>query len=101
MFVPLTPIRCLYRAVDLYGSKVGIISGEQRFTYAEFGQRCECLAFGLKQQGIQRGERVAFLSFNTHQLLEGYFGPVLATGHCHAAECSLDPIGIDRDPESR
>ena len=37
MFVPLTPIRCLHRAVDLFGKKVGIVSGERQFTYAEFG----------------------------------------------------------------
>jgi len=78
MFVPLTPIRCLYRGMDLYGPKVGVVCGSQRFTYAQFGERCERLAFGLQKEGVKRGERVAFLSFNTHQLLEGYFGPVLA-----------------------
>jgi fatty-acyl-CoA synthase len=78
MFVPLTPIRCLYRGVDLYGPKVGVVCGSRRFTYAQFGERCERLAFGLQKEGVQPGERVAFLSFNTHQLLEGYFGPILA-----------------------
>jgi len=78
MNVRLTPIRCLYRGVDLYGKKIGIVSGDHRFTYAQFGERCERLAFGLVREGIGPGDRVAFLSFNTHQLLEGYFGPVLA-----------------------
>jgi fatty-acyl-CoA synthase len=78
MFIPLTPIRCLYRGVDLYGPKIGVISGDQRFTYAQFGERCERLAFGLRKEGVKRGARVAFLSFNTHQLLEGYYGPILA-----------------------
>ncbi len=73
MFVPLTPIRALYRAVDLYGRKVGVVSGEQRFTYAEFGERVERLAFGLRAEGVGPGDRVAYLSFNTHQLLEGYY----------------------------
>lgn len=77
MNVRLTPVRCLYRGVDLYGKKVGIVSGEQRFTYAQYGERCERLAFGLAKEGVRRGDRVAFLSFNTHQLLEGYYGPVL------------------------
>ena len=40
MNVPLTPIRCLYRGVDLYGKKTGVVSGSARFTYAEFGERC-------------------------------------------------------------
>ena len=77
MKLPLTPIRCLYRGVDLYGHKVGVVSGANRYTYAEFGERCERLAAGLRRQGIQRGDRVAFLSFNNHQLLEGYYGPPL------------------------
>ena len=74
MHVPLTPIRALYRAVDLFGRKTGVVSGERRFTYAEFGERVERLAFGLLSEGVAPGDRVAFLSFNTHQLLEGYFG---------------------------
>ena len=78
MHYPLTPIRCLYRAVDLYASKVGVVCGASRFTYAEFGERCERLGAGLLAQGVRPGDRVAYLSFNTHQLLEGYFGVLLA-----------------------
>jgi fatty-acyl-CoA synthase len=73
MFVPLTPIRFLHRAMDLFGSKTGVISGERSFTYAEFGARVGKLATGLRKLGVQPGDRVAYLSFNTHQLLEGYF----------------------------
>ncbi len=50
MLVPLTPIRCLHRAVDLFGKKIGIVSGERQFTYAEFGERSERLATALKQR---------------------------------------------------
>src|SRR5579862_5645747 len=78
MLVPLTPIRCLHRAIDLFGKKVGIVSGKREFTYAEFGARCERLATALPKEGIQHGDRVAYLSFNNHQLLEGYYGVVQA-----------------------
>jgi len=74
MNIPLTPIRCLYRGVDLYGKKVGIVSGEHLYTYAQFGERCERLAAGLCSEGIGGGDRVAYLSFNNNQLLEGYYG---------------------------
>ena len=47
MFVPLTPLRYLHRAVDLFGSKTGVVSGERQFTYAQFGERTERLASGL------------------------------------------------------
>ena len=75
--MPLTPIRALYRAVDLFGKKTGVVCGDRRFTYAEFGERVERLAFGLLSEGVLPGDRVAYLSFNTHQLLEGYFGAPL------------------------
>ncbi len=97
MVVPLTPIRFLYRGVDLFGKKVGVVSGGKRFTYAEFGARCERLAAALLAHGIQPGDRVAYLSFNTHQLLEGYFGVVLARAVVMPLNVRLTPaelIGI-------
>src|SRR5208282_2852345 len=78
MFVPLTPLRCLHRAIDVFGSKTGVVSGDRSFTYAQFGERCEKLATGLLKHGIRPGDRVAYLSFNTHQLIEGYYGVVQA-----------------------
>lgn len=77
MIIPLTPIRCLYRAVDLYGKKVGVVSGTSRYTYAEFGERVERLAAGLRAEGVGPGDRVAYLSFNNNQLLEGYYAAPL------------------------
>ena len=75
MFVPLTPVRFLHRAMDVFGDKVGVICGDKQFTFAEFGERCERLAAALPAHGIAAGDRVAYLSLNTHKLLEGYFGP--------------------------
>jgi fatty-acyl-CoA synthase len=63
--------------VDLYGKKEGVVSGERRYTYAQFGERCERLAAGLLGLGVKPGDRVAYLSFNNNQLLEGYYGPAL------------------------
>src|SRR5450755_336639 len=91
MIVPLTPVRCLYRGVDLYGKKVGVISGGSRATYAEFGERCERLAAGLIAEGIQPGDRVAYLSFNNNALLEGYYGVVLARGVVMPLNVRLTP----------
>src|SRR5579863_8705799 len=78
MFVPLTPLRCLHRALDLFGSRIGIVSGERQFTYSEFGDRCERLGSALERMGVGAGDRVAYLSFNNHQLLEGYYGVIQA-----------------------
>jgi fatty-acyl-CoA synthase len=79
MNVPLSPVRCLYRAIDLYGHKVGLVSGTERYSYEEFGEICARLAAGLIASGVQPGERVAFLSFNDGALLAGYFAvPMIA-----------------------
>ena len=94
MFVPLTPIRCLHRAVDLFGKETGVVSGEKQFTYAEFGDRCERLASGLAAEGIQPGDRVAYLSFNNHQLLEGYYGVVQARAIVMPLNVRLSPVEL-------
>jgi fatty-acyl-CoA synthase len=78
MNTPLTPIRFLYRAMDLFSRKVGIVSGANTFTYGEFGERALKLASALKKNGVEPGDRIAFLSFNNHQLMEGYYGAPLA-----------------------
>jgi fatty-acyl-CoA synthase len=91
MFIPLTPLRFLHRAIDLYGEKIGVISGDAEFTYGEFGERCERLASALATHGIQQGDRVAYLSFNTHQLAEGYFGVPQARGVLTPLNVRLSP----------
>ncbi len=99
MLVPLTPIRCLHRAVDLFGKKIGIVSGDRQFTYAEFGDRAERLATALKKEGIQHGDRVAYLSFNNHQLLEGYYGVVQARAIVMPLERPAVAARADQYPE--
>src|SRR5713226_10776967 len=94
MNVPLTPIRCLYRAVDLYGKKIGVVSGPSSFTYAQFGERCERLAAGLLSEGIRPGDRIAYLSFNNHQLLEGYYGPPLVRAIAMLLNVRLHPAEL-------
>ncbi len=74
MKTPLTPLRCLHRAIDLFAGKPGVVCSGKQFTYGEFGERCQRLATGLAAKGIRPGDRVAFLSLNNHRLLEGYFG---------------------------
>src|SRR5579862_2061538 len=104
MHVPLTPVRCLYRGVDLYGQKVGVVSGPCRYTYAQFGERCERLAAGLAAEGIQPGDRVAYLSFNNNALLEGYYGVVLAKAIVMPLNVRLTPVelvGILNHAEAR
>ena len=91
MLMPLTPIRFLYRAIDLFGKEIGIVSGDRQFTYAEFGARCERLASALRKRGVQPGDRIAYLSFNTNQLIEGYYGVPMAGGIVMPLNVRLTP----------
>lgn len=91
MFVPLTPIRFLHRAVDLYGRKTGVISGDRSFTYAQFGERAERLAAALEAFGIEKQDRVAYLSFNCNALLEGYYGVIQAGAMVMPLNVRLSP----------
>ena len=91
MHVPLTPLEFRRRAETLFGGKVGVIDGGRRFTYAEFGERARRLAAVLRGQGVRPGEVVSFLTYNTHHLLEAYYG-VLQAG------AVLNPINIRLHP---
>jgi fatty-acyl-CoA synthase len=73
MHVPLTPLRCLFRALDLYPEKIGVVEGETRYTYAQFADRCRRIAAGLVANGVAPDDRIGVLSFNSSALLESYF----------------------------
>ena len=94
MFIPLTPVRFLYRAMDLFANRVGIVCGDKQFTYGQFGERACRLANALVRLGVRPGDRVAYLSFNTHQLLEGYYGAVMAHGIVMPLNVRLSPIEL-------
>lgn len=53
---------------------MGVVCGSHELTYAELKRRAERLATGLRELGVAAGDRVGYLSFNNHQLFEGYFG---------------------------
>jgi len=74
MYVPMLITDFLRRAVLHYGKKVGVVDGERRFTYAEFGQRVNRLSNALLSLGMEKGDRVATIEVNTHRLLEMYYG---------------------------
>jgi acyl-CoA synthetase (AMP-forming)/AMP-acid ligase II len=79
MNVPLTPIRFLRYASEQFRDDVAVVCGDERFTYVQFADRAARLAGALRAEGIQSGDRIAFLSTNCHRLLEAYYG-VLEAG---------------------
>ncbi len=70
----LTPLSFLERTLHAFPEKVGVVDGERRFTYREFGERVYRLASALRRAGVRKGDRVAFLAPNSVEVLEGHFG---------------------------
>ena len=73
MEVALTPLEFLRRARKLYGRREAVVDGERRWTYAEFGERCDRWSAALQQLGVNQGDRVAYVAPNTHAQLESFY----------------------------
>src|SRR5215469_14927669 len=92
MNIPLTPIRFLRYAEQQFPNKTAVVCGDRRFTYTQLADRVRRLAGALRAAGIERGDRVAFLSLNCHRLLEAYYG-VLEAG------ATLLPLNVRLAPQ--
>ena len=79
--LPLTPLDLLARAQRGFPDRVGVIDGEERWTYGAFAERCDRLGHALQRDlDLEPGQVVAWLGGNTHELLEAYYGVLLAGG---------------------
>ncbi|MFD1447962.1 long-chain-fatty-acid--CoA ligase [Oceanobacillus profundus] len=74
MYVPLLLTDFLDRAVKLYGDKTAVIDDEKVVTYFELNERVNRLSHGLKELGVEKGDKVAILAPNTLEMLEGFYG---------------------------
>lgn len=76
MNTPLTLTPLLERAARLFPSKEiasKTDAGMHRYTYRDFHARVHRLAWALKKMGVQPGDRVGSLCWNSHRHLELYF----------------------------
>ncbi|KAB7707067.1 long-chain-fatty-acid--CoA ligase [Bacillus aerolatus] len=74
MNVPLVVTQFLDRAVTYYGEKTAVITETKSLTYKELFGRVQRLSHGLKEEGVQKGDRVAYLAPNSLEMLEGFYG---------------------------
>ena len=91
MRVPLTPLDFLTRARRLFAPLEAVADHGRRFTYGELADRCDRLATLLRARGCSPGDRVAYLCPNTVELLEAYYGVLLAG-------CVLVPLNLRLAP---
>ena len=91
MFVPLSVLEFRDRAATYFGDKVGVIDGDTVLTYRAWAGRTHRLANALVDLGVEPGDRVSFITYNTHHLLEGYYG-------VPEAGAVLNPVNIRLTP---
>lgn len=60
-----------------------------RYSYLEFAHRVQDLALGLRREGLQPGERVATLAWNTYRHLEIYYATSGIGLICHTVNPRL------------
>src|SRR5699024_6469961 len=65
-----------------------------RLTYKEIGKRTRSLMSVLEKLGIQRGDRVGTLAWNTHRHLEIYFAAPGMGAVLHTINIRLSPEHI-------
>ncbi|MFD4182377.1 AMP-binding protein, partial [Rhodococcus sp. NPDC058514] len=75
----LSPLRFLERSASVFPDRTAIIHGHRHYTYRGFAAEVEQLAHVLRER-IEPGDRVAFLSPNTPELLMAHFAVPLAGG---------------------
>src|SRR5947209_12529071 len=63
-----------------FPDKTAVVYGERRYTYNDFEQRVDRLANRLREEGLQKNDRVAFLCPNTLATLEAPFAVPAAGG---------------------
>jgi len=98
MDVPLSLNHLLDRAGQLFaGNEIVSRLPDKSYKthrYGEFHRRTRALASALQSLGLNKGERVATLSWNHHAHLECYFGIPAAGGVMHTLNLRLAPDEI-------
>ncbi len=91
----LTPVSFLERSAFVFPNKVAVVHGNRQYTYRELEQRVYRFASHLRDIGLQKHDRVAFLCPNTPALLEAHFAVPTAGGILVAVNSRLSSPEID------
>ena len=67
-----------------------------RLTYRKFAERVGRLASGLASLGVERGDTVAIMDWDTHRYLECFFAVPMMGAVLHTVNVRLSPEGVAR-----
>jgi fatty-acyl-CoA synthase len=70
---PLTPLEFKRRTLKLHAAREAVVDGAERWTYAQFFDRCDRWSAALTALGVRQGDRVAYIATNTHAQLESFY----------------------------
>jgi len=93
-FVPLSPVSFLLRAASAFASKVAVIDGERRYTYAQLLDRCVRLASGLAKLGVSRLDTVSIIASNIPEMIEAHFAVPMLGAVLNPLNTRLDAANI-------
>lgn len=91
----LTPVSFLERCALVFPDKLAVVHGERHYTYREFAERVYRLASRLRDIGLHKHDRVAFLCPNIPPMLEAHFAIPAAGGILVAVNTRLNTSEID------
>ena len=73
-YVPLTPLSFLDRTAAVFPSRLAVVHGKRRYTWAQAAERCRRLGSALTKRGIGKGDTVAAMLPNTPEAFEAAHG---------------------------
>jgi fatty-acyl-CoA synthase len=93
----LTVKNLLERSARWYGPRPAVSHGDRMLTYADLNGLARRIAHALRRLGVSKGERVAFLSASTVELLAAFHGSQklgAVTANLHAREATAQHVAV-------
>ncbi|WP_244850520.1 acyl-CoA synthetase [Caballeronia sp. SL2Y3] len=89
-FAALTPLTFIERAASVYPTRLAVVHGDVRRTWAETYARTRRLACALASRGIGLGDTVAAMLPNTPEMVEAHFGVPMTGAVLNTLNTRLD-----------
>ena len=88
--VPLTPLTFLKRATEIYPNYEAIVYEDRKYTWSEVYKRVVKFASALSKIGINKGDTVSFLAFNTPEIFEAHYSVPMTGAVLNTINIRLD-----------